>query len=130
MTEDSTDKIEVGLDTNNIIGEVTLEETRGAKVDKIVEESIGTSMEMIVMTETGTGPERGHFPETMATILETEVQATVGPGQDQEQVQIEIEFNVISVGNMIILQETLPLLRKKRRYNSSNKCSVWEVSKP
>ena len=27
VTEDSTDKTEVGLDTNKIIGEVTLEET-------------------------------------------------------------------------------------------------------
>ena len=45
--------------------------------------------------------EKGHFPETLVTI-EIEVQAIVGPGQDQEQVQIETEFNVISVGNMVI----------------------------
>ena len=55
------------------------------------------------------------FPEIMSTMLEIEVQATVGPGQDQEQVQIGIEFSVISVGNMIILQGTLPLLGKKKR---------------
>ena len=30
-------------------------------------------------------------------MLEIDVQATVGPGQDQEQVQIGIEFDVISV---------------------------------
>ena len=70
---------------------------------------------MTVMTEAGTGPERGHFPATIATILETEVQATVGPGQDQEQVQIGIEFDVTSVGNMIISQRTVPLLGNKRR---------------
>ena len=38
------------------------------------------------MTEAGTGLEKGHFPEIMATILEIEVQATIGPSQDQEQV--------------------------------------------
>ena len=70
-------------------------------VDKIVEESIDTAIEMTVMTETGTGLEKGHFPEIMGTI-ELEVQATVGPGQDPEQVQIGIEFNVISVGHMTI----------------------------
>ena len=56
------------------------------------------------MTEAGTGPQNGHFPEIMATMPETEIQAIVDPGQDQEQVQIGIEFDVISVGNMIILQ--------------------------
>ena len=51
----------------------------------------------------------------MATMLETEVQAIVCPGQDQVQVQIGIEFDVISVGNTIILQGTVPLLRMKRK---------------
>ena len=37
------------------------------------------------MTEAGTGLEKGHVPETIATMLEIEVQAIVGPGQDQEQ---------------------------------------------
>ena len=67
-------------------------------VDKIVEESIETATEMTVMTEAGTGLEKGNFPEIMATI-ELGVQAIVGPGQDLEQVQIETEFDVISVGN-------------------------------
>ena len=35
---------------------------------------------MAVITEVGTGLEKGSFPETTATILEIEVQATVGPG--------------------------------------------------
>ena len=39
---------------------------------------------MTVMTEAGTGLEKGHFPETVATMLEIEIQATVGPGQDHE----------------------------------------------
>ena len=67
------------------------------------------------MTEAGKGLEKGHFPESMATMLEIEVQATVGPDQDQEQVQIEIEFDVISVGNMFILQGTALLLGMKKR---------------
>ena len=76
-------------------------------VEKIVEESTETA---IGMTEVGTGLEKGHFPDIMATILETEVQAIVGPGQDEEQVQIGIEFDVISVGNTIISQGTVPIL--------------------
>ena len=56
-------------------------------VDKIAEDSIEAIIEMTVMTEAGSGLEIGHFPETIATILETEVQATVGPGQDHVQVK-------------------------------------------
>ena len=88
---------------------------QGAMVDRIVENSTGTAIEMTVMTETGTGLEKGHFPENIATVLEIEVQAIVGPGQDQEQVQIGIEFTVISVQNMIISQGIVPLLGKKRK---------------
>ena len=84
-------------------------------VDTIAEESIETALGMTVMTEAGTGLEKSHFPEIMATMLEIEVQATVGPGQDQKQVQMGIEFDVISVGNMIISQGTVPLLGKKKR---------------
>ena len=58
-------------------------------VDKIVEESIETIIEITVMIEAGTALEKGHFQETIATI-EIGVQATVGPGQNPEQVQIEI----------------------------------------
>ena len=72
---------------------------------------------MTVITEAGTGLEKGHFPETIAAILEVEleVQAIVGPGQDHEQVQIGIEFNVISVEITIISQGTVPLLKMKRK---------------
>ena len=35
-------------------------------VDKTVEENIETAIEMIVITEAGTGLEKGHFPETVA----------------------------------------------------------------
>ena len=37
-------------------------------VDKTVEESIETTIEMRVMTEAGTCLEKGHFPEIMAII--------------------------------------------------------------
>ena len=72
------------------------------------------------MMEAGTGLEKGHFPEIVA-IIELEVQAIVGPGQDPEQVKRGIEFDVISVENMIISQGTVPLLgRKKNRAASTN----------
>ena len=60
--------------------------------DKIAEENIEIITEMKVMTgaEIGTGPEKGHFPETLV-VIEIRVQAIVGPCQDQEQVQIETE---------------------------------------
>ena len=103
------------------MGEAILEETLGIMVNKIVEESIQTVIEITAMIEAGTGLEKGCFPEIMA-ITELEVQATVDPGQDPELAQIGIEFIVISVGNTIILQVTVPLLGKKRRLNSSNKC--------
>ena len=101
-TEDNTDKTEVGLDTNKI-----------TMVDKTVVENTETTIEMTVMIEGGTDLEKGHFPEIMA-MVELEALAIVGPGQDPELAQIEIEFIVISVGNMIILQGTVPLLEKKR----------------
>ena len=53
--------------------------------DKIAEESIEIITGMKVMTDTGTGLEKGHFPEATAT-KEIGVQAVVGPGQDQEPV--------------------------------------------
>ena len=88
---------------NKLIGEVTL----GAMVDKIVEESTETAIGMTYMTEAGTGLEIGCFPETIATMLEIEVQTIVGPDPDQEQAQIRIEFDVISVENTIISQGTV-----------------------
>ena len=65
--------------------------------------------------EAGTGLEKGCFPETIAKILDIGVQAIVGPDQDQEQIQIETEFDVISVGNMITVQRTVPLLEKRKK---------------
>ena len=46
---------------------------QGILTDKIVEESIEIITGMKVMTEAGTGLEKGHFPETIAAI-ETGVQ--------------------------------------------------------
>ena len=85
MTDDNTDRIEVGLDTNRIIGEEISEETLGALADRVAEERIGTITEMTGMIEAGTGLERGCFPETIT--IEIGVQAKVGPGQDPEHVQ-------------------------------------------
>ena len=83
-------------------------------VEKTVQESTEIATEMTVMTEAGTALQKGHFPEIMA-IIKLEGQATVDPGQDPELAPIGIEFVVISVGNMVILQGTVPLLGKKRR---------------
>ena len=68
---------------NKILGEVILVETSGIMVHKTIEENIETAIEMTVMTEAGTGLERGLFPESMA-IIELEVQVKVDPGQDPE----------------------------------------------
>ena len=96
---------------NENIGTIT---EMTAMIDRIAEGIIEIALGMTVMTEAGTGLEKGNFPEIMATMLEIEVQATVHPGQDQEQVQIGIEFNVINVGNMVIFQGTVPLSREER----------------
>ena len=40
-----------------------------AMIDRIAEEIIETTIEMTVMIEGGTGLEKGHFPETIVTIL-------------------------------------------------------------
>ena len=50
-------------------------------VDKAVEKNIEIAIEMTAMTVAGTGLEKGCFPEIMA-IIELQVQAKVGPGQD------------------------------------------------
>ena len=77
-------------------------------VDKIVEKSIETIIEMTVLTEPGTSLERSNFQEAITTI-EIGVQPIVGPVQDQEQELMEMEYDLIGVGNMIILQRTVPL---------------------
>ena len=112
-TEDNTDKTEVGLGMNKILGEVILGEMLEIMVHKTLEENIEIAIEMTVMIEAGTGLERCHFPEIMA-IIKLEVQAKVGPGQDLELAQIGIEFMVKSVGNMTISLGTVQLVEKKR----------------
>ena len=97
-------------------------------VDKTVGESTETTTEMTAMVKVGTGPEIGHFPEIMA-IIELEAQAIVDPGQDPELVQIGIEYIVISVGNMITLQEIVPLLERKGKLSNFKECSIWEMNK-
>ena len=49
--------------------------------DRLAEESIEIITGMKVMTEAGTGLEKGCFPEVTVAI-EIRVQATAGPGQD------------------------------------------------
>ena len=65
-TEDSTDRTEVALDMNKIIGEEISEVIREALRDKIAGESIELITGMKVMTEDTTDLEKGHFPETTA----------------------------------------------------------------
>ena len=97
-------------------------------VGKTVEESTETTTEMTAMVEVRTDPEIGYFPEIMA-IIELEAQAILDPGQDSELIQIGIEYVVISVGNMITLQETVPLPEKKRKLNNFKECSIWVMNK-
>ena len=59
--ENNTDKTEVGLDMNKILGEVILGEILEIMVDKTVEVNIEIVIEMTVMIEVGTGLERGCF---------------------------------------------------------------------
>ena len=88
-TEDNIDRTEVGLSMNKVI-EVISEVMQWILKDQIVEESIEIITGMKVMTEAGTGLEKGHFPEAIVAI-EIGVQAIAGPGQDQKQVWIEKE---------------------------------------
>ena len=62
-------------------------------------------------------------------IIELEAQAIVDPGQDPELVQIGIEYIVISVGNMITSQETVPLLDRKGKLSNCKEGSIWEMNK-
>ena len=87
-----------------------------------------TAIKMTVITEAGTGLEKGCFPEIMA-IIELNVQVIVDPGQDPELTQMGREYVVISLGDMTISQGTVPPLRKKKKLNSSNGCYIWEMSK-
>ena len=117
-TGDSIIKIEADQDMNKIIEEEILEAMQGCiKIlkDKPVEESTKITIEVKVIAELeiGTGLGKGHFLETLLMVETIGVQAIVGPGQDQGQVQIETESDVVSVGNMIILQKTVLPQEKK-----------------
>ena len=80
-TEDNIDRTEIGLGTNKIIGEVISEVTQEILTDRMSEESIEIITGVKVMTETGTGLEKGHFLEAIVAIG-IGVQAITGPGQD------------------------------------------------
>ena len=62
-------------------------------------------------------------------ITELEAEAIVDPGQDPEIVQIGIDYVVISVGNVITLQEIVPLPDKKGRFSKFKECSIWVMNK-
>ena len=84
--------------------------------DEVIEEN------MVTIIGVEIGPEKGHSQESIVVSLEIEVQVVVDLGQDQGQVLMEIEFNATSVENMIILQGTVPLLKKREKYTSYHKC--------
>ena len=87
-TEDSIDRTEVGLDINKFIGEVISEVKRETLTGKIAEESIEIITGMKVMTEAGTGLEKGCFLEAVV-VIEIGMQAIIGPSQNQEPVLME-----------------------------------------
>ena len=95
-TADNVGKTEADPSMHKIIGEEILEvmqEHIKILKDKTLEKTTELITDMKVMTEVeiGTGLEKGHFLESLATIETIGVQATVDPGQDQEQVQIETD---------------------------------------
>ena len=81
-------------------------------VDKTVEENIETAIEMTVMIEAETGPEKGHFPEIMA-IIDLDIKAIVGQGQDPELAQIGIEFIVFKCREYEHFMRDCPPSREK-----------------
>ena len=76
----------VGLD--KAIQTITFEEIPGDMEDRIVEENI-EMIGVINTVEVKIGQEKGYLLDIMV-LIETEVPATVGQGQDLELVQIEI----------------------------------------
>ena len=77
------------------IQEIMEEKTAEGSMEVII-------IEVVVMIEVGIGLEKGHFPEPM-TIIELEVQVIVDQGHDLEPVQTGTEYDVLNVGNTIIL---------------------------
>ena len=88
-TEDSTDRTEVGLDMNRIIGEVIF---RGnvRNFDRQIAEGYRNNYRNEGYDRSRNRSREGHFLEAITTI-EIGVQAIVGPGRDQEPVWIETE---------------------------------------
>ena len=67
-TEDNIDRTEVCLGMNKIIEEVNSEVKWGILTERIAGKSIEINTGMTVITEAGTGLEKGHFPETIVAI--------------------------------------------------------------
>ena len=113
------DNIQV-VGPDKTIETVIFEETLEGTEDKIIEEDI-EMIGIMIITEAETDQERGHLQE-MIVVVEIEVQVTVDQGQDLELIHTQIGQDVITVGNMTILQWIAPLLEKRETWNSCNKC--------
>ena len=66
-----------------MIPEDTIDKTEGDSIETII-------IEIVVIIETGIGPERDQFQEVMA-VIELEVQAIIDCDQDPEAVPIGID---------------------------------------
>ena len=81
----------VDLDLSRVIEGTIFKIVLGDMEDKIAKESIEVIIiGMMVTREVGIDQERDHSWETIA-VIELEVQATVGQGQDPESVLMGIE---------------------------------------
>ena len=81
----------VDLDLNRVIEGIIFEIILGDMEDNITEDSIEMIIiGMMITIEVGIDQERVHSQETIV-VIEPEVQATVGQGQDPDPVLIGIE---------------------------------------
>ena len=119
-TEDNIDKMEAGLDMNKILEEVILGETLDIMVDKIVEEKYRNSYRNDSFDRSRNRSRERSFSRNYGnnrtrSTSNSRSRSGSRAGTNRDRI-------AISVGNMIILQGTVPFLEKKRKLNSSNKC--------
>ena len=67
----------------------------------------------------------GHMKDRTETEGTIEALVIADQGQVQGQLQTEIGLDALSIGNMIILQETVKLDKQVGKQNKYNKCSIW-----
>ena len=114
--------IEVGQDMILLIEAATgiiQEVVRGVGDQIIIIE--GETLAVKIMIEIGVG----HMKDRTETEGTIEALVTADQGQVQGQLQIEIGLDALSVGNMIILQETVQLDKQVGKQNKYDKCSIW-----